>query len=663
MYIVEEKFLYNLANTILFVGNDKVITPSLHQIFNSHGFLIKFAIEKEFVIKEIQNDTIGLILFDLDLGIAETGISLAQEILSLTNIPILFLSSNSEKELLLKVENVFSYGLLDKNASATSILFSIKTALRFHQEFLELKKREKYLVENVNLLQNILDCSTDYIFVKDLELRTILCNDMVAKAVGKKAADLIGHNDIENGVPIELVKGNPEKGIRGYENDDLAALRGETISNPTDYVYATDGTVYVYDTIKRPLRDKSGEIIGLLGISRDVTEKVKLEATIQRNQKLESIGILAGGIAHDFNNLLAGIFGYIEIALNLCPENSNITLYLKKALSAFNRAKALTIQLLTFSKGGAPIKKIVNLKPLLMANVQFSLSGSNISVHYDIEDELWMTEVDENQVGQVIDNIVINAIQAMPAGGNIVVTAKNTIVSSKQLPIHQNTENRFVKISLKDSGIGIPKDLITRIFDPFFSTKQKGTGLGLSTAFSIIQKHGGFIDVESTVGVGSTFLIYLPASDKQMTEVFVLKEIKNKSNAKVLFMDDEIYIQEIESMRLKSMGYSVSVASNGDEAISLFKESEFSDSPFNIVILDLTIPGGKGGIKTLEEIRKINFTVPVIIASGYSESPAIANPEEYGFNDSLEKPYSMEKLLKVLNKFLFKRFDTSTKFN
>ena len=172
----------------------------------------------------------------------------------------------------------------------------------------------------------------------------------------------------------------------------------------------------MYDTIKRPLRNKSGKIIGLLGISRDVTEKVKLEATIQRNQKLESIGILAGGIAHDFNNLLAGIFGYIEIALNLCPENSNITLYLKKALSAFNRAKALTIQLLTFSKGGAPIKKIVNLKPLLMANVQFSLSGSNISVNYNIEDDLWMTEVDENQVGQVIDNIVINAVQAMPAG-------------------------------------------------------------------------------------------------------------------------------------------------------------------------------------------------------------------------------------------------------
>ncbi len=663
MYIIEGNFLSNLANTILFVGNDEAINPSLYQTLTAHGFLTKFLLEKEFVIKEIQNNAIGLILFDLDLGSAETRISLAQEILSFTNIPILFLSTNLDQELLQKVESIFSYGLLDKNASVTSILFSIKTALRLHQDFLELKKREKYLVENVDLLQNILDCSTDYIFVKDLELRTILCNDMVAKAVGKKAADLIGHNDIENGVPIELVKGNPEKGIRGYENDDLAALRGETISNPTDYVYATDGTVYVYDTIKRPLRNKSGKIIGLLGISRDVTEKVKLEATIQRNQKLESIGILAGGIAHDFNNLLAGIFGYIEIALNLCPENSNITLYLKKALSAFNRAKALTIQLLTFSKGGAPIKKIVNLKPLLMANVQFSLSGSNISVHYNIEDDLWMTEVDENQVGQVIDNIVINAVQAMPAGGNLVVTAKNTIVNSKQLPIHQNTENRFVQISLKDSGIGIPKDLITRIFDPFFSTKQKGTGLGLSTAFSIIQKHGGFIDVESSVGVGSTFIIYLPASDKQMTDTSVWEEFKFKSNAKVLFMDDEIYIQEIESMRLKSMGYSVSLASNGDEAISLFKESEFSNSPFNIVILDLTIPGGKGGIQTLEEIRKINSTVPVIIASGYSESPAIANPDKYGFNDSLEKPYSKEKLLKVLNKFLFKLFDTPTNFN
>lgn len=763
---------------ILIVENDLDIARTLVDCFNISGFCISQFQSLNSILLEENNYRSNLMLIGIDSLENVEEIKKKRDFFKTLNTPILLLSNDEKADLSEIIEITSPFAILPKNFSESILLSSVNIALRLNQKMQEQQEKERKLTENVELMQNILDCSADFIFVKDRNLRTILCNEMVAKAVGRKASDLIGHNDIENGVDIELVKGNPEKGIRGYENDDLAALGGETLNNPADLVY-TDGKVYVFDTVKRPLRNRDGEIIGLLGISRDITErknsdrllasererlavtlhsigdgvistdtvgkismfnkaaqeltgwdateaigmplpnvfkivdqisrtplenpiekiirtrerielsantslmtragkeliisysvdpmldsenkiigvvivfrdmteKIKLEATIQRNQKLESIGILAGGIAHDFNNLLAGIFGYLEIALMYSKDHPRIEEYLNKSLSAFNRAKALTLQLLTFSKGGAPIKKMVRLTPILKASIQFSLSGSNISVQYDLEENLWMTEIDENQISQVIDNIALNAQQAMPDGGTLVVKAENVWLKHKEFPLDSNQS--FIKVSFQDDGVGIQREILPRIFDPFFSTKTKGTGLGLTTAFSIIKRHSGFFDVESVQGIGTTFIIYLPAQKGKEARDINFHESIIKGKARILIMDDEDYLQEIESVRLENMGYEVILAKHGDEAIQRIKEAENAKKEFHLFILDLTIPGGKGGIQTLEEIRKINTKTPAIIASGYSESPAISDPTKFGFVASLKKPYSKDELLSIFEK-------------
>ncbi len=765
---------------ILLIGKDLKLAETWRKYLANSEFTITHLSDFDSALIEIQNEgKKNIVIIDIDSEENLKKIEAFETFLQSVDYPVIFLTNGDNDDLPQRIEHISSFGVIYKNSPKGLLLSSLSMALKLHNNIQTLKGKENLLSEKVDLLQNILGCSTDYIFVKDRELRTILCNEMVAKGVGKKASDLIGHNDLENGVSLELVKGNPEKGIRGYENDDLAALRGQTISNPNDFVY-TDNQVYIFDTVKRPLRNQNGEIIGLLGISRDITErrnaekviaserellavtlhsigdgvistdtdgktvminkaaqeltgwnyneamglplkkiftiveetskisienpaekilrtkkrievqdnitlitrngkeiitsynadpmldnedkiigvvlvfrdmteKIKLEATIQRNQKLESIGILAGGIAHDFNNLLAGIFGYLEIAMMYSKDNPTIADYLNKSLSVFNRAKALTLQLLTFSKGGNPIKRINALTPILKAGIQFSLSGSNISIQYELDENLWMAEIDENQISQVIDNIALNAQQAMPNGGTLIVKTENVILDKKDFALNANKD--FIKISFQDTGMGIPKEILPRIFDPFFSTKEKGTGLGLMTVFSIIQKHGGFLDVESTEGKGSTFIIYLPGLKRKSIQPIEKKEPAHRGDARILIMDDEKYIQEITAIRLEKMGYMVSLAKHGEEAIRIFSEAEKSGQCFQLVILDLTIPGGMGGIQTVEEIRKINVTVPVIIASGYSESPAISNPTNYGFNGSLKKPYSKEELIKTLDAF------------
>ncbi len=766
-----------LGNTIvLLIENDLNLGQNLSIQLGLSGFTVR-QIQKpntQLLISQNQEPIDFLVLNPNSIN-NEDEFKIVEQLLDKFEIPLLFLETNTDFHLPKEYEKLISFGILNPNSSPYILESTLRIVSNLHSTLKKSKEKEKVLSENVELMQSILDSSTDFIFVKDTNLRTILCNEMVAKSVGKNASDLLGHNDIENGVDIELVKGNPEKGIRGYENDDLAALSGETLSNPEDLVYS-NGQVYVFDTVKRPLRNRKGEIIGLLGISRDVTErkkiqnqlvesekrfrmlytekvsgmsiheiildefekpidfrfldvnpaferltglrskdiigktirevlpahaehwiniygkvaltgenikfedyapefnkyfsisafsysrgyfavdfediteKNKLEAMIQRNQKLESIGILAGGIAHDFNNLLAGIFGYLEIALMYSKENVFVTDFLNKAISAYDRAKALTLQLLTFSKGGNPIKKIASLIPILKTAIPFSFSGSSIAIEYDLDENLWITEIDENQIAQVIDNIALNAQQAMPDGGKFIVRAENIILKQEEFPISKSSQT-FVKISLQDNGIGIPKEILPRVFDPFFSTKIKGNGLGLTTAYSIIKKHEGFLDIESEQGKGSTFIIYLPALKTKPVTYSEEREFVPKGKARILLMDDERYIQEIEYLRMNTMGYQVFLANHGDEAIQIFKEAEEKGNQFQLVILDLTIPGGRGGIQTLEEIRKINSSIPVIIASGYSESPAIATPTEYGFNASLKKPYSKDELIKILNKF------------
>ena len=279
----------------------------------------------------------------------------------------------------------------------------------------------------------------------------------------------------------------------------------------------------------------------LITIVRDITENKKLFDIVQRSQKLESLGILAGGIAHDFNNLLTGIYGYIDMAIGQSRDET-VSELLNSAIKSMDRARALSHQLLTFSKGGEPVKKPGKLFPFIEEIVKFSLSGTNIQPLFKIADDIQICEFDKNQLSQVIENIIINAQQAMPLGGEIVISAQNIVV--KENGIVKKFDNKdFVKISIKDSGTGIPSDIISSIFDPFFTTKEKGHGLGLATSYSIVKKHGGAITVESEMGEGTTFHIYLPATNNKIFDD--QKEQKPdyyQGEGRILIMDDSVYL-------------------------------------------------------------------------------------------------------------------------
>jgi PAS domain S-box-containing protein len=428
-------------------------------------------------------------------------------------------------------------------------------------------------------------------------------------------------------------------------NSIRRALSGETVNFESHVA----GSSFL--NIGVPFSEMSEGPGGIVAVALDITERKNAEDALRNMQKLESLGILAGGIAHDFNNLMCGIFGYIDMAIEETKEGK-VTQYLSKAMNQIDRAKGLTQQLLTFAKGGAPIRKTGPLFPFVKETAQFALSGSSVSCRFEISDDLRTCEFDTNQIGQVIDNIVINAQQAMPCGGTIDVFAKNVLPGDK-IPATLVAGN-YVVISIKDSGIGIPKEILSRIFDPFFTTKATGHGLGLATCYSIINRHGGCIDVESEPGKGSTFHIYLPAATGSDISSAKKSTAKHKGSGTFLLMDDQEAMRDTVGDMLDSLGYMVVCKENGKDAIDFVTSEYKANRKIAGMLFDLTIPGGMGGKEAVVEIRKLDACAktPVFVASGYAEDPVMANPVEYGFTASIGKPFKKTELVKLLNEHL-----------
>ncbi|MEW6417765.1 MAG: PAS domain S-box protein [Nitrospirota bacterium] len=386
--------------------------------------------------------------------------------------------------------------------------------------------------------------------------------------------------------------------------------------------------------------------IAILGIVTDITERKKMEEELLRTEKLESIGILAGGIAHDFNNLLTAILGNISLSKLIANPEDSVYERLVEAEKASLRAKDLAKQLLTFSKGGVPVKKVIMLSELVMESTRFALRGSDVKCEFSIPDDLWPVEADEGQISLAVQNIIINADHAMPEGGIIHVSCKNVNVDKDDIKSLKG--GRYVMISIKDQGVGIPAEHLERIFDPFFTTKEKGSGLGLTTTYSIIKKNDGYITVESEVGVGTTFHLYLPASQKKLYK----KEKKEKRidvrKGKILVLDDEEMVRLVAGTMLKRIGYEVEFAVDGHEAIDLYKKAMDLNQPFDAVIMDLTIPGGMGGKEAIKRLLEIDPEVNAIASSGYSNDPVMADFRKYGFCGIVAKPYTLEELNQVL---------------
>jgi len=470
-------------------------------------------------------------------------------------------------------------------------------------------------------------------FVSD-NIKELLGYTAEELASGKISYTKMLHPDDLERVAQEVVK-NSEKGIENFVHKPYR-------------IFTKDGETKWVDDRTFIRRNEKGDITHYQGIVLDITERKRLEEELLRAEKLESVGLLAGGIAHDFNNILTTILGNVSLAkMQMTPDGETFEM-LSEAEKASIRAQTLTKQLLTFAKGGAPIKETASIKDILKESPSFVLRGSKSSCKLSIAEDLWPAEVDVGQISQAINNIVINANQAMPEGGTIRVEAENlTIDDGHGLPLKPG---RYIRISIKDQGVGIAEKHLANIFDPYFTTKHDGSGLGLATTYSTIKKHDGHITVESKLGEGTTFHIYLPASEKAIPEKEEIKLIKGQG--RILVMDDEASLGKMVGRMLKKLGYESEFTDDGTEAIEMYKAAKKSEKPYDAVILDLTIPGGMGGKEAINKLLEIDPEVKAIVSSGYSDDPVLANFQEYGFKGMMPKPFESLSLSKVLHEVI-----------
>ena len=477
----------------------------------------------------------------------------------------------------------------------------------------------------------------DGISIQDTDLTVLYQNDRHKQLVGSHIGELC---------------------FKAYENSDepcegcpvIASFRDGRVHKAERTAAQTDGGVIFVEITASPLIDQYGHIYGGIEVVRDITARKKMTEEVLRAQKLESIGLLAGGIAHDFNNLLTALLGNISLAKTYAGAETKVVEKLAAAEKASLRAKDLTKQLLTFSKGGAPVKKTMYIKELLIDSCSFALRGANVNYGYEFQEDLWPVEVDGGQLSQVIHNLVINADQAMPEGGAVNIRVEN-VVFDKKNPLQLGAGN-YVRISVKDQGVGINQQDLSRIFDPFYTNKPAGSGLGLATAFSIIKNHQGHITVESTPGKGSTFFVYLPAVDKEAVAPRQDETMTYFGQGRILLMDDNEDVRETAADILSHAGYTVYPVREGAEAVSVYRQAQEAGERFDVVILDLTVPGGMGGKEAAEKILAVDPSAKIIVSSGYANDPIMADYSEYGFSGVVPKPYKIEDLSKVVHDVL-----------
>jgi len=408
---------------------------------------------------------------------------------------------------------------------------------------------------------------------------------------------------------------------------------------------AKDGTLKNIADSGAPIRDKESKVIGVVLVFRDVSHEQKMEEELLKIRKLESIGVLAGGIAHDFNNILAAIMGNIELAtFRINDKDRKSIALLNGAKKATRRATKLTQQLLTFAKGGEPVREEVSLPELVTESADFVLHGSQVACNYNFPDNLWKVDVDSGQISQVIQNVIINAKHAMPGGGTITISCENITDAATESLLSVDQGN-YVRITIHDTGIGIPHKILDKVFDPYFSTKQKGSGLGLAICHSIINKHDGYITVDSTPGNGANFSIYLPATLKENSnEINIPGVIQLVKAAKIMIMDDEAMLLDVAHSQLTVLGHETVLVNDGVRAINKYQELQDKGEPVDLVIMDLTVPGGMGGQEAAQKLLQIDPKAKIIVSSGYSNDPVMADYRKYGFSAALSKPFDLREL-------------------
>ncbi len=486
---------------------------------------------------------------------------------------------------------------------------------------------------------------------------------------GVIATDLLGRVRFINPAAQELIGkfetaaiGQPLLRACGFVSDktleplsipiEQVAAGGTILDLPEDTaIERGDGEVRLIEGQFAPVHNAASQVTGTVLVFRDITDRDRLEKEMVRATRLESVGVLAGGIAHDFNNILTTVIGNLSIAQLDAEAEGSLAEAVRDAERAALKAKDLTQQLLTFAKGGEPVREAVHLEQVLREMTQFALHGSNVRAEFSLAPDLWMADADKGQVGRVIQNLVLNAAQAMPEGGRVRVEADNeTLTAGESVTLPPGD---YIRIKVVDTGMGIKADHVGRIFDPYFSTKQAGSGLGLSAVYSIVQKHQGDIDVVSELGVGTTFTVWLPVARGARSMQEDDEEIYGVPlQGRVLFMDDEEPIRAMIRNLLRRLGLEVETTADGEELIAAYRRDLANGTKPDLVITDLTVPGGMGGKAAMQELLRIDPQVRAIVSSGYSSDPIMSNYREHGFCGMVAKPYKLPELRRVLHQAL-----------
>lgn len=541
--------------------------------------------------------------------------------------------------------------LLDVLLSASSERDAAGNVIRSRaliENITERKRQEKQLIQSEQLNRSILDNVDEGFVLIDRDYRVLSANKAYCRQ--NKAGD----QEVIGRYCYEVAK---QYNRPCYEYGEGCVIKHVFANGkPFHSVHTQEdfrGEIRHVETRGIPLFDEAGNLTSAIKVILDVTDRYRLETEQIKIDKLESIGTLAGGIAHDFNNLLQGVFGYLSMAKLAIDNKTEALAALEQAEKALGLSTKLTMQFLTFSKGGKPVRNRAEIRSIIDNAVKFALSGSRCECRLQVAEGLWQAKVDEGQISQVIQNIVLNAAQAMAEGGRIEVVARNVQAADNDLP-PELAAGDYVEISISDNGPGIPPQLLGKIFDPYFTTKEKGSGLGLATSYSIVRNHNGLIKVHSETDRGTTFLLWLPAirgesSKGQSPPVAAALAVAGKKQRKILLMDDDPVIRDVAGRMIKAIGHEVEFAEHGEEALAKYRLALESGSPFAVVILDLTIRGGMGGGDTLRQLMELDAGVKAVVSSGYADNSTIAEYQKLGFTSCLHKPYSLNELRETLN--------------
>jgi PAS domain S-box-containing protein len=510
----------------------------------------------------------------------------------------------------------------------------------------ELQQANEHLAEEKERLAVTLRSIGDGVITTDAQGTVTFLNGVAEELTAWPIAEAVGR-------PLRDVFHIVNQATRERSEDPVAKVlaTGSVVGLANHTVLlAKDGAERILADSGAPIRDRDSQIVGVVLVFRDVTTEHRVEAELQNAQKLESVGLLAGGIAHDFNNLLTAILGNIALAqLDSDPDGQQAEC-LADAEKAVARASDLTRQLLTFSRGGAPIRKSARIGEMIADAARFSLRGSNVRSVLEVPDDLWPVEADLGQLSQVIGNLVINANEAMPDGGALSVTARNLPPGADERPASL-ADGPYVAVSITDQGVGIDERHIERVFEPYFTTKQRGSGLGLTTCYSIVRNHDGAISVSTRRGEGTTFCVYLPASICEPAPRALQRSV-HSGRGRILVMDDEEMLRKVSSGILARLGYEVVTVPDGAAALEQYEAAMAAGRPLDAVILDITIPGGMGGVETMERLLLLDPKVKAIVSSGYSNDPVMADSATYGFAGVAVKPYDVRALSGVLEDVL-----------